>query len=832
MLPVAAAAQYVDPVISKDYLDRLKDSSVSKIFFTDTANNAKDAFLLLNQNFTGYQIKNIVIRHGYLKIQPAKYKTLALSGSFNSTVELKSIGRIPATQNSYVQGRSLNGNLSWEGPETNELFSYGPLINTLEFDGSDYPYDLNGRLVSKGAGNGNNATAYKNSVFRNASLLSQSIMLQGRYRVSSNEWLGRFKFGNSHENTFIRDNTNDAHDFSTLVEGSINSFRISAAFSTINKTFSNSNRNGFLNRTYQNSLLTPVSFENAQGTVIGNTQRSYSAYADNPLFLLEDNGNAFQQSHKTGNIALAKRIQKLNLRLTQSGEKLVEDAMENYKPGTAFFANGISTSRKKTDVNYFLNANASYDIRFNNDDFRSEAALNYIYGNMKSDIVYPSTGYHYQRSSNDFSMTYQTTYSGHSFDAGVKAENKFYVSNTSAQRNFFLPGISGWITGNDMLGIDRLYIKLVSTFNRFNSELPVSTSYAQSSLTRLRTDQSFQYFPVTEINGFNGLAPVRHKEWTGKIEMNYKGKLSFQGEIFNRAINDDIFPLYENGIFYLKNIADHRHRGAEFEMSYYTRSRNFNSTNSISFSSYKDIVTGIRPGYEFTAIAGFQNVNKAIVLGKNLGAIVGNRFLRDGNNNVIIGSDGYPLVDNNRSVIGNPIPDFVMKFNNSIEWKRFSLSLAWEWRKGGDIWNGTQAVLDYYGRSESTAALRNTTDFVFDGVSQNGHVNNTPVSFYDPNLPLGQNRWVRYGHSGVAEEYIQHADLIRLNNVGLNYSLPIKKYIQSISFTLYASNIVLWSAYKGTDPNQLLYDQANSNGLDFFNLPSLKSFGMNVSIQF
>jgi hypothetical protein len=91
---------------------------------------------------------------------------------------------------------------------------------------------------------------------------------------------------------------------------------------------------------------------------------------------------------------------------------------------------------------------------------------------------------------------------------------------------------------------------------------------------------------------------------------------------------------------------------------------------------------------------------------------------------------------------------------------------------------------------------------------------------------------VRYGYAGVGEEYIERGDHVRINNIGLVCKLLTKKSLQSVIFTLYANNIILWTRYKGVDSNQLLYDQSNANGLDFFNLPSLKNFGFNISIQF
>jgi hypothetical protein len=234
----------------------------------------------------------------------------------------------------------------------------------------------------------------------------------------------------------------------------------------------------------------------------------------------------------------------------------------------------------------------------------------------------------------------------------------------------------------------------------------------------------------------------------------------------------------------------------------------------------------------FFPIAGFSNVHKAIVAGEQLGAIVGTSFLKDANNNLIIDDEGYPLVNTTPVVIGRPLADFTMKMNNSVEWKMLQLAIDWEWRKGGDIWNGTAAALDYYGRSENSAAQRNITNHVFRGVTKNGHPNTMPVNFYDPSLPFEKNRWVRYGLSGVAEEYIHKADNLRINHVGLTYKKELKKYLRSIALTAYASNIILWTAYKGADPNRLLFDQSASTGLDFFNLPSTKTFGFTTSIQF
>ena len=831
LLPVATSAQLVDPVISKDYLDRINNSQ-SRIFYTDTTNNASNALLQLSNSYYGYPIQKIRTKNGYLHIQRAFPKTLFLSGNFNSNVAIKTINHLPALQDEYVQGRSQNGNMTWRGAETNEPFSYGSAINSLEYDGSNYLYDVNGKLVSTGSGNGIKAIPYSNSILRTGIALSRSLVMQARYVTKGKTYITKLKFGQSDEQTIIKRNKNASANFSVSQEMQSKVGTITASFNNVKDRFSNANRNGFLNRVYQNSLLTPISFDNGQGNILSNDQRRYSSAADNPYFLLENNGNSFSRTHNAGGIVFEKRFNRVKFKIVQSTEKTKEKSNEEYKPATAFFPNGIFVNRKKTDANYYLNPGGSVEIRYGGFDIRSTASFNYGFTNTTSRINYGTSNHNYKRSAHDLDIDYLTTFRKQGIDAGLRIGNKFYASNTSLKNDFFLPELSAYNWFFDIFNAEGLHLKLASNFVEFNSELPLSTSFSQYGLTRLSTEQAFQFFPVAEVKSFKGLSPVRHKEWTARAELTYKYKVSLNAELFNRKTFDDIFPLYDNGELILKNLADHRNRGAEITLSYSSNAKKLSTTNAVSFSTYKDIVTGVQDGFDYTPVAGFSNVHKSIVNERALGVLVGSRFLRDEQYNIIIGSDGFPLVDPVAAVIGDPTPDFIMKSNSSINWKKFSFNFDCEWKKGGDIWNGTQAVLDYFGRSKTSALLRNTTGYIFPGVLQDGHGNNIPVSFYDPNLPIEENRWVRYGYSGVAEEYVQKADYIRINNLALSYKLLSKKYIQTITFTLYANNFMIWSAYKGADQNQLLYDQPNTNGLDLFNIPSSKSYGFNVSIQF
>lgn len=256
------------------------------------------------------------------------------------------------------------------------------------------------------------------------------------------------------------------------------------------------------------------------------------------------------------------------------------------------------------------------------------------------------------------------------------------------------------------------------------------------------------------------------------------------------------------------------------------------TTHKVSFFKYKDIVDRMAPGYQNLAVSGFKDIYKTLAEGQVLGAVMGSYFERNAAGQLIIDEFGFPKKADGMKIIADPTPDFVMKFNHSFAYKNWSLDINWEWKKGGHLWNGTQAVLDYYGRSYGSGEERNIKNYIFEGVQANGTVNQIPVDFYDPNQNVMENRWSRYGYLGVAENYVQKADYIRINNLSLSSDFPINNRKQNLKLTFYVNNIMLWQANNGVDPNQNFYDMSNGRGLDFFNLPSFKTFGCIVSLKF
>jgi len=824
------AQEPVKPVLSQDYLTLINNDSAvsSNIVIKD----AGKQHWLLTDSFASATVKKVRFGNSSVTIVPVRKKTLTLGGNYTFGAALSAINAMPALQNNYVQGRSLNGALAWQGAETGDILSYGPALNMLEYDGTAYPYDVNGRLVSRGSGNGKAATGYNNNILRTGGRVSHSFSLLGsiKHDYWQPDWSFALKGFIANEATVVKENNNSNRDFSASVEKQLKPFALSASYHYFTSSFSNDNSNGFLNRVYQNSLLTPVSFNNAQNTL------AYSSNADNPLVQLHNNGHTLKRIQQTGNIGLQFKPRNLIANIMYAADAVDQNSDQSLKAGSAFFPGGLLYTRVQADRNQVFSAFGNYFIRYGSYKFRSDIKFNYAHNDARTSVNYAAAGssYRYHRFANDASLSYNSTFDGRALSLGLNMGDKLYQSNTTPVAKAFLPDVSGFVRLSRSWD-NPFDIKLSATHTTFYNEPAVNASYRYSLLTQLQPAQAAMYMPVTELANINNINAVKHNELTSRLEIGFKYHVTLSAEYFNRQSTGDVFPVFNNGQLLLHNAADTRLRGWEILLELNNLIRHtkiFSMSHSFSFYTAKNMVTHVYNGYSNIALAGFANVHKALVEGQPVGVIVGSTYQRDNAGRIMIGNDGFPLVNNQLSVIANPTPKFTIKSSHQFNIKAFTINLDLGYQKGGERWNGTQAILDYTGRSKTSGIERSIAGYVFDGVALNGAHNNIAVSYYNPALPVEANRWVRYGYTGVAEAYIQKADAFRIHNMSVAYTMPFKKYVQRIRFTAYAENLMLWSAYKGADPTQLMYDQAAAEGLDFFNLPSVKNIGLNVSVQF
>ena len=213
--------------------------------------------------------------------------------------------------------------------------------------------------------------------------------------------------------------------------------------------------------------------------------------------------------------------------------------------------------------------------------------------------------------------------------------------------------------------------------------------------------------------------------------------------------------------------------------------------------------------------------------------LTGTAYQRDASGQILIGESGYPEIALQQGILGNPYPKWTASLFNRILYERFELSFLWEVRVGGKVWDGTKATLDYYGLSAETGEKRSVRNYVFEGNTPEGIPNTTQVDFANPNNNFQDNRWVRYGVCGVAEEYIEDGSWFRLRSLKACYTIDHFSInaIKKIKITLFANNIILLQKYSGVDPESALFGQPGGMGIDYFNMPSTRSYGISLELN-
>jgi len=838
---IAQQQQRVDPILSPAYQKLVQKNLVTGNPGADSSiSSLKHSTLINGESYYYYaqsgSIQKVTVQGNKLKLSPYVHQQLIISGSYTGSFSAVSATRQPLLQQEYAQGRSINGAVSWLGAETNEVFSYGPRLSQLEYDGELYAYDTNGKLVPRGTGKQIQANIYHNSILQQAHEWKQRLDARAEWRENQvQKYYTKISLEQSEERLLIKDNKNNGHTIGITAGATVfKNLYLVAGIDNQQLRFTNGNRNGFLNRVYQQSLLTPVSFSNDQGFVLNNNQRSFSNQHDNPNFLL-NKINPSQYNYRQVQFSAEYKWKRISFKSMYTAAQANQLNDENYQPGTVFFAAGISNYRQQENKIKTLINSFSYQSNWRGNWQHSiNASINNSWSNVQVNYRSPTSNYQWQRNTGDAAFLYNFNLrSDGYFETGVSIGNNFYWSSTTTTNHTWLPTAGVYAKWTRIL--QKGYLRLFANTKRLVTEPALTQSYSGISSLELRTDEAMRFLPVKEVAGFNGIAAERHTQYNTGIEFNYAHWLNFTANLYITHVKDAVFPsLTPTGIV-LKNMASYRNHGIELQLNnriFLKNNYQHYFSNTLSFFLNRNSVTAIASGFEKTALAGFSNVHKALIKGQPAGSIVGTDYLYDEQGRKIIGADGFPKAGSQLTVIGNPIPDFTMKLTQSLAYKRFSFVVDWEWRKGGDVWNGTRAVLDYYGRSAASAEQRSTRNYVFEGVTENGAVNTTAVDFYQPALPIEQNRWVRYGYTGVSKDYIEKGSFIKLNNIALAYSIPVKKWLRKLELTAAAGNLFIWTAYKGVDPAQLLYDQPGAEGLDFFNLPSLKRYSFTIAVLF
>jgi hypothetical protein len=772
----------------------------------------------------------------------------------NTSFAVNPIGRLPQLQHSFAQGRPLNNQYSYQGPETGEIFSWGPKLNNLEYNGLTYPYDNNGALVGKGTGNGMAANSYDADNFLKDGFTN-------RNDITLHQRILGLKTDLNYGNLFSQGNLPGSEVQNHTVSLKVASQKHFDAWVRYQQQNDELQNRLLQSKIFYSALITPPSFDNTNGLSTKNanknqssiytsqgTLRSFSPnHVDNPFYLTQNLENPSEQRLLAGQATVSYDIAKsTSMTVSAGGESSTDEQNMAMEQSSTILPSSYQYHRTEEQNTLHLATTIKFDpnqyrspwewlsvnlpIRLESKE-RNVRASEEIAQSIDEIVIDD------QRSTLTLSPMIKADFLNF-LTASVTAN--VYASNT-ADKTYVNPSLGlsinpfemmdewfgTFISANDLLRISANYSQMPVEYN-FAPKPGMANTLLTPSSSFITLRENIETVPALgihpEILTQKGLNLSINPVWFLKAEFN----------LFDQQHQDAIFPIVATNSSTLQNMADYNNRGWEASVSFDMPSTyKFKWNSDVVMSHQKSEVTKVAATTPL-AVAGFADVNTALMVGEPVGVIVGSSYMTDANGNTIIGDDGFPLVDATPKAIGNPTPKLRLGFDNSFKLQMFELRFLIDARLGGQIWNGTRATLDYYGASAQTGNERYTQDYIFEGVTQDGKPNQTTVDFAPRNGYVAQNRWVRYGETGVAKAYIEDATQIVLREISLGYTVQNASQwgFNQLKISVFALNMAAIAGYKGVVPDNTMWGHASGQGLDYFNTPLAQSFGFKLETRF
>lgn len=338
------------------------------------------------------------------------------------------------------------------------------------------------------------------------------------------------------------------------------------------------------------------------------------------------------------------------------------------------------------------------------------------------------------------------------------------------------------------------------------------------------------------------LKPVHISEFETGLNLSFfQSRLNFDMAYYQKKTSDDIATVSTSSASgynaKVVNVGKIKNSGFEFMVDAYpVKTKAFTWNTTLNFAYNKSKVEYLGEGVDRLSIDGAQSRNGNVyiynIVGSAYGEIVGNKYKRDADGNLLL-KDGLPQAGEQTS-LGNGVYKWTGGWRNSFTYKNFTLGFLIDAKFGAKIFSGTNYQLYYYGMHKNTLNGRTVESpyakTVFAGIDEaTGQANTKAVT--------AQDYYKAICNKDIAEEFVYDASFIKLRELSLSYTFPKSmlssmKVVKGLSVSLIARN--LWTIMKHTpniDPESAV-NATNGQGLELNGYPTTRNIGFNVNVKF
>lgn len=192
-----------------------------------------------------------------------------------------------------------------------------------------------------------------------------------------------------------------------------------------------------------------------------------------------------------------------------------------------------------------------------------------------------------------------------------------------------------------------------------------------------------------------------------------------------------------------------------------------------------------------------------------------------------VNGDGQ-ITDDDRVIIGSPIPKFFGGLNFDGSYKQFDFSMFWYASVGNQILNYAKRNLESLATNGGVGVENVSEDFYL-----NRWTPENPSNTYARAVRSDNN-----GNTRVSDYYVEDGSFVRLRNLQIGYTLPTdltkNLKISRVRFYVSGQNLLTFTKYSGLDPEigSIGGSSATTKGIDVGNYPTSRFYTLGLNVQF
>ncbi|MDR1119526.1 MAG: SusC/RagA family TonB-linked outer membrane protein [Dysgonamonadaceae bacterium] len=606
----------------------------------------------------------------------------------------------------------------------------------------------------------------------------------------------------------------------------------------------------------------------------------YSTFIGNPFLILHEAQNPSQKHNFVSTASVTLQISKSLDFMVRSGIQMTADQQEQHRPiSDVVYPAGFF--RKQNVFDYEVNTDAllSFHRSFSSGLHLNASAggnmMRQHYDLLSAHVTGLMTPGVYKLANGVSNPTVRTIIRDKAlnslyFTANFAYNNFLYMdvtgrndwSSTLPEKNnsFFYPSVSiSAVLGEvinlpknvDLLKIRTSWAQVGNDTEPYKNSQYYETSPFAGSVTASTTLFNADFKPEISTSYEVGLDLRMFKYRVGLDFTFYNNQT--KNQILDAPI--DASTGYSRATINSGNV---RNRGYEVTLNVVpVATRNFKWSANLNWSRNENRILSLAEGSdENQLIYSLGSVSIIGRVGGTTGDLWGYKHVRNENGDIVYNENGLPVESTELEYVGCALPDWKAGLYNEFTYKNFRFGFLIDGRKGGIAYSHTHHKMTEQGKLKHTLNGRvEGSQFYMDANDPRiAAAGLTPVSGLYMIAPgvvqEADGKYVentnvihveRYYHRMYRIDNVEansfDASFIKLREIRFDYSLP-RNILDKTPFTdlrlgLYGRNLCVWSKFPGYDPEvSVLSGSTVSQGIDIGTLPSARTFGINLHLEF